>query len=385
MRPRKEITAESAAGLLVSSAMVAKLLADYPDAESRLDRAAVLAGAAGHPGIKYRALAEKAALCYVWGRFDQGLELAGRVISEGGPEPDENQASALNTAGNIHLRRCEFDAAEKKFRRALEHYRSLGKEISIGTVINNLANIYNIRGDSRQAEALYREALERFQGQNDIFRTAHVMYSLSQVLLALKETEEAKRCLLVSLDLRRSIQDYRGTVNNLLKQVGIYTDELDYVRAGESLAQADGIIREHRLTDPHLKAYREGEAGLLYFSMGEYGTAEECFLRLIELARPMNEKTYLSRGYFCLGKARVFKNGNGEGIADIKKGIELAESGDLPCELKDAWIYLVESYCRLQQRPQAEEAARCYVREAVKQGDPGEKAEAEMSGILRNQ
>jgi tetratricopeptide (TPR) repeat protein len=288
----------------------------------------------------------------------------------------------MNTSGNIHLRRCEFDSAEKCFRQALKHYRSLGKEISIGTVTNNLANIFNIRGDSLQAKALYQEALVCFQGQNDIFRIAHVMYSLSQVLLALKETEEGKRCLQASLDLRRRIQDYRGIVNNLLKQVGIYTDEQNIERAGEALEEADAIIGQHKLTDPHLKAYREGEAGLMHSAAGNYRMAEECFLRLIELSQQMNEKSFIARGYFCLGRARVFKDGNGAGIGDIRRGIELAREGELPVELKDAWICLVECHSRLGQAAQAREAAREYVAEAVRQGDERVQAEAEVQAII---
>jgi tetratricopeptide (TPR) repeat protein len=382
MHPKKEITAEAVVRLLINSALVAKLLADYPDAEARLDRAAALAGTSDLEGKRQKALAEKAALYYVWGRFDQGLELAGLVISAGGEEQNENRASALNTSGNIHLRRCEFDQAEKCFRRALDYYRGLKMETSIGTVINNLANIYNIRGDSQKAKLLYLEALERFEGQNDIYRTAHVLHSLSQVLLALEDTDQAKHCLHRSLDLRRSIQDHRGLVNNLLKQAGIFTDEQNFNEAGKKLGQADVIIREHKLTDPHLKAYREGEAGIFYFFTGEFDQAEGCFLRLIDLSGQMKEASFLARGYSWLGKVRVFRDGTGAGIADIRKGIELAESGDLPCELKDAWIYLMECHRRLGQREPADQAARNYAREALKQGDTREKADAEIARIL---
>jgi tetratricopeptide (TPR) repeat protein len=382
MRPKKEITPEAVVMLLVNSALVAKLLADYPDAESRLDRAAALAETAGLAGMKLRVLSEKAGLYYQWGRYDDGLELAARVITTGGSEYSEYLAGALNTAGNIHLRRCEFDEAEGCFRKALDNFRKLKMEISVGTATNNLANIHNIRGDSRQAKQLYQEALEKFEGQNDMYRSAHVMYSLAQIHFGLKQTVEARHYLNKSSELRRSIQDYRGMTNNLLMQIGMLTDERDFDGARELLRQADQVIAEHKLTDPHLRAYREGEAGLFHLTAGEYDQAEGCFLRLIEMSQRMKEASFISRGYSCLGKARVLRDGNGNGIADIKKGIELAAAADLPLELKDSWSYITECYCRLGMTGPAEQAAREYVREAVKQGDTMERAEAEIAKLF---
>ncbi|MBI4727536.1 tetratricopeptide repeat protein [candidate division TA06 bacterium] len=368
--------------LLINSALVAKLLTDYPDAEFRLNRAASLAETVGQAEMKNRVLTEKAGLYYQWGRLDEGLALAERVISAGGTEYSENQASAWNASGNIHLRRCSFGPAEECFLQALEHYQKLGMDTSVGIVRNNLANIHNIQGNYPRAMELYRQALDCFEKQNDIFRTAHVLYSMGQIVLALKDTAQAKSLLKRSLALGRMVQDYRGITNNLLMQFGILTDERDFDGARELLRQADQVMMEHKLTDPHLKAYRDGETGLFHFAAGKYDLAEICLLRLIELSQKMKESSFLSRGYSFLGKTRVFKNGNEEGIADIKKGIELAESGDLPLELKDGWTYLVECYCRLGKTELAELAAQSYVREAIKQGNLREKAEAEITRYL---
>lgn len=382
MRPKNEITVEKVVKLLVNSALVAKLLTDYPDAESRLNRAAALAETVGQADMKNRVLTEKAGLYYQWGRLDEGLALAERVISAGGANYDENQAGALNTAGNIHLRRCEFDAAEKSFLQALEHFSQLKMEISLGTATNNLANIHNIQGNYPRAMELYRQALDCFEKQNDIFRTAHVLYSMGQIVLALKDTAQAKALLNRSLALRRMVQDYRGITNNLLMQIGMLTDELDFDGARELLRQADQVMLEHKLTDPHLRAYRDGEAGLFHFAAGEYDLAEICLLRLIELSYKMKESSFLSRGYSFLGKTRVFKNGNEEGLADIKKGIELAESGNLPLELKDGWAYITECYCRLGQMEPARQAAQNFARLALEQGNSREMVDAEIARLL---
>lgn len=380
----RPVSPEKVVSLLVDSALVAKLMADYPDAEKRLDRAIELSLAWGHDF--HRALSEKAALYYLWGKFDRGLQIAHEVIEAGGGKNSESLASAHNTSGNIHLRLCEFDLAEDHFKQALEHYRQMGMEISIGTVINNLANIYNIRGDYSRARDLYLNALEKFEAQNDIFRTSHVLHSLGQITLAIKDNVLARQYLERSLALRSKIQDYRGIVNNLLIQIGILTDEKDFEGARDRLFRADQIIKDHGLTDPHIKVYRDGEAGIFHFTVAEYDQAERCFLGLIGLAEKMGLATFTAGGYSWLGKTKVFRDGRGEGISDILKGAELAESGKLPYELKNAKLYLAECYSRLGQPAQAEDAARSYVEEAVRQGTDQEQAQKEvrtaMAGAL---
>ncbi len=63
----RPVSPEKVVSLLVDSALVAKLMADYPDAEKRLDRAIELSLAWGHDF--HRALSEKAALYYLWGQI----------------------------------------------------------------------------------------------------------------------------------------------------------------------------------------------------------------------------------------------------------------------------------------------------------------------------
>ncbi|MDQ7798356.1 MAG: tetratricopeptide repeat protein [Candidatus Edwardsbacteria bacterium] len=382
MRVRIKITAEEVVKLLVNSSLVLKLLVDYPEAESRLDRAIGLAERFEQGNLKHRALSEKASLYYLWGKLDEGLELTRAVISEGGAEHAEILASAWNTAGNIHLRCCSFEMAEHSFLRALDQYQKMEMETSVGIVRNNLANIHNIQGNYTRALELYRQALECFERQNDLFRTAHVLYSMGQIVLALKDTAQAKDLLNRSLALRQVVQDYRGIINNLLMQVGILTDERDYNGAREQLRQTDQIMKERKITDSHLWAYRDGEAGLFHFAAGEYDRAEACLLRLIELSQKIKESSFLSRGYSCLGRTRVFRDGTLAGIADIKKGIELAQAGNLPLELKDSWAYLMECYSRLGQMESARQAAQNYARVALEQGADQAAVDSEIARTL---
>lgn len=362
------ITAEKVTRLLVNSALVCKHLARYQTAEERLKKASWLSEVFGLEKMEIRVMAEEAALCYIRGRLDAGMSLALKVVSDATENAAEFQPGAWNTLGNIRLRRCEFDQAEKAFCRALEYYQAQGQEILIGICLNNLANIHNIRGECRQALGIYQQALAIFERHGDAFRTAHVLHAVSQMHLSMQDLPQAKASLARSLELRYRMQDYRGIVNGLLEMIGLDTDLKELDSAIENLRQADELMESLGLDDPHLTTYRDGTAGILYFNRGEYDLAERCFLRLIETSEKMDFAEFLAGGYNWLGKNRVFRDRTPDGLADISRGIELASSRDLPYELRNGWIYTAECCRLLGDREGMVRAAEKYRETALAQG-----------------
>lgn len=382
MSVRHEVTPGAVTDLLVNSSLVCKLLARYQDSGDRLERAARMAESSGDLLRGYRVASEKAALCYTRGLLDEGLELARRVIEAGYGKTGEHQASALNTAGNIHLRRCQFEQAEALFTRALEHYRGQGKEISVGIILNNRGNISNVRGDYAKALQLYGEALGIFERHGDTFRTAHVLHSTSQILLSQHQYTQAKANLLRSLDLRLRIEDHRGVVNSLLVMVGLETDLKDFNAAREHLRQVDETLEAHGMGEFHMIAYRHGTAGILHFNAGDLDEAEECFLKLIGISENKCFAEFLAGGWNWLGKTRVYRDRTPVGLDDIRKGIGLAEAGQLPYEAKNGWGYLAECLLILGDREGAARAADRYKDAALKQGLPEHEVERSVRGLL---
>lgn len=343
---RREVTPGAVTDLLVNSSLVCKLLARYQDSGDRLERAARMAESSGDLLRGYRVAAERAALCYTMGLLDEGLELARRVIEAGYVHTGEHQASALNTAGNIHLRRCQFEQAEAFFTRALEHYRGQGKEISVGIILNNLGNIHNIRGDSRRALELYHQALGIFERHGDSFRTAHALHAISQMHQFQRDYAQARSFQMRSLGLRQRMQDHRGIVNGFLVLAVIETELGNFGSAMGHLADADEAIESHGLREPHIMAFRHGTAGTLFFDRGDFDRAETCFLELIEVSRGMGSVEFVSGGYNWLGRTRVTRDRSDTGLQDIKRGLEIATERGLLVQQQDGWHFLAES-CRL--------------------------------------
>lgn len=364
--------------LLLNSAMVCKLTAAYSEAEGRFDKARRLALAFGDEHRYLKAISEKAALYYITGKLDEGLALAAEAAGSSGPASEETRASAWNAAGNIHLRRCDFGKAEQAFRQALGYYQAAGKEISVAIVRNNLANIHNVRGEQRQAMELYDSALKTFERHGDDFRTAHVLYSISQMHQYLEEHARAKACLMRSLVLRQRMQDYRGIVNCLLTLISNETELRDFQSAAEHLEKVDGMMAEHRITDPHLDAFRQGTAGILYFSRSDHEKAEDCFLHLIAIAEQNGFSEFLAGGYQWMGKNRVFRDHSRDGLEDIRHGIRVAQENDLPHHKLEGFSFLAECCQLLGDREGMEEATRRYAAAALEQGMPKEELEAKL-------
>lgn len=382
MPRNQEISALKVFDLLVNSALVLKLMAGYQEAGRRLERARLFAAAAGNESAELKAVSEAAALCYIWGRLDQGLAFVEQVLKCEGNAFEESRASAWNTAGNINLRRCDFEAAEACFLKALERYRLLGREISMGIILNNLANIGNVRGDYDKALDLYRQALGTFEKYRDSFRIAHVLHSISQILLSQHDYAGAKSGLLRSLELRQRMQDHRGVANSLLVLVGLETDLKDFGAAREHLRQVDETLETHGMGEPHLIAYRQGTAGILHFNAGGLDEAEACFLKLIGISEQGGFAEFLAGGWNWLGKTRVHRDRTPAGLDDIRKGIGLAEAGKLPYELKNGWGYMAECLMLLGDREGAAQAAALYREAALNQGLPADEVERNVGALL---
>lgn len=370
MAGRHDITPGVLMDLLVNSSLVCKILARYQESGDRLERAARVAESSGDLLRGYRVAAERAALCYIRGRLDEGLQLARRVIGAEGCQAGESRASCLNTEGNIHLRRCEFEQAEDSFRRALELYQGTGRELSVGITLNNLGNIHNIRGESQGALELYHRALEIFQRFGDSFRTAHVLHAICQMQQYQRDFAQARSYQMRSLELRHRMQDYRGIVNGLLVLAVIETDLLNYEAALERLLEADALIETHGLREPHILAFRHGTAGTLYFDTGEFDKAETCFIELIEISRGMGSVEFLSGGHNWLGKTRVTRDKSELGLADIRQGLEIAAARGLTVQEQDGWNFMALCCRLLGKKEESLRAAERYAEISRRMGVP---------------
>ncbi|MEK7487680.1 MAG: tetratricopeptide repeat protein, partial [Planctomycetota bacterium] len=115
-------------------------------------------------------------------------------------------ANSLNNLATLLQDKGDYQNAEPFYRRSLGIYEKvLGKEhISVANSLNNLASLLSARGNYEDAEPLFRRALlilEKVLG-NDHPDVANILYNLGILLTQQKRTEEGKKYLLSSFDIR---------------------------------------------------------------------------------------------------------------------------------------------------------------------------------------
>lgn len=140
-------------------------------------------------------------------------------------------ANALKGEGLI-------DSALYYNKKALATYEKIGYK-SIGTVLNNLGNIYALKGELEQAESHYNRALEISSERKRAAVVALSQYNLGRLYLELNELEKARLSLLVAYKY--------WSESNKYKELSSVTKELSSLYS--QLNQPDSALNYEHVHD----------------------------------------------------------------------------------------------------------------------------------------
>jgi tetratricopeptide (TPR) repeat protein len=216
---------------------------------------------------------------------EQALELAEAIF----PSPNSNLAASLNNLAGLYQAKGEYDQAEPLHLRVLKiNEASLGEDHPfVATTLNNLAELYKAKGKYDRAEPLYLRALKINEASlgKDHPDVATILNNLAVLYQAKSENDRAEPLHLSALKIREASlgkdhPDVAMTLNNLAvlyEAKGEYdpTEPL-YVRALK--------IRETKLGKDHpLVATTLNDLAGLYAAKGEYDSAEPLYVRALKI------------------------------------------------------------------------------------------------------
>jgi tetratricopeptide (TPR) repeat protein len=118
-------------------------------------------------------------------------------------------ADSLNNIGNLYFRRRELNEAQRYFEQALAIYRRTDNQSRTAAVLNNLANVLELKPDYAAAETLYREAVDiarRIHGDSHP-STALYLRNLGESLRGQDKLKEADAIHSEALAVRASLLD----------------------------------------------------------------------------------------------------------------------------------------------------------------------------------
>ncbi|XYI00861.1 tetratricopeptide repeat protein [Sorangium sp. So ce1128] len=229
---------------------------------------------------------------YGHGRFDAAISLAERVLALrekalGSEHPDV--AMSLNNLALLYDTKGDYAKAEPLHQRALRiKEKELGSEHpDVATSLNNLASLYQTEGDYAKAEPLYQRALrilEKALGSEhpDV---ATLLDNLASLYFTKEDYAKAEplfqRALrILEKALGSEHPDVATSLNNL---ASLYQTEGDYARA-EPLFQRALRILEKALGSEHPNvAASLNNLAALYHSKGDYARAEPLLQRALRI------------------------------------------------------------------------------------------------------
>jgi CHAT domain-containing protein/tetratricopeptide (TPR) repeat protein len=229
---------------------------------------------------------------YKAGKYAEATEKAKQLIAIRekvlGPE-HPSVGSALNNLAELYSVQGLHAEAERLFKRSLSVYEmALGPDhTNAGNPLNNLAGLYQAQGRYAEAEPLFTRSLaigERALGPEhpDVATSLNNLAGLYQAQGRYPQAELFyKRCLAVRQKVLGSEhQDVGASLNNL---AGLYRDQGRYAEA-EPLYKRSLTIWEKALGPEHPDMGRLlNNLALLYEDQGRYADAEPLFKRSLTI------------------------------------------------------------------------------------------------------
>jgi predicted ATPase/DNA-binding SARP family transcriptional activator len=185
---------------------------------------------------------------HIHGYLAEGRQAFESALAITGLEPSELRANALNMIGILAGEQGDFDAAQAKFRAALEDARAVGATRAISSALVNLGNMAFYRGELDEARELYKESIEYFASLGDIRGQALAKENVGLMALTADDVDEAVTWLTDALELARDVGDDREVAAASRSLAAAMIERGDAAHATSLVAESLALARE--LSEP---------------------------------------------------------------------------------------------------------------------------------------
>lgn len=197
-------------------------------------------------------------------------------------ESKEERALYLNEAGCELKCIGKYTEALPLLEQSLSLYQKIGDREGEGTTLNNISQIYDVRGDYATALMYLEQSLVLFREISDKVYEGRTLNNISQIYRARGDCAAALMYLEQSLAISREIGDKAGedcTLNNI---GNIYRVLGDYSKALACLEQALAIQQE--FSNRYGQVYTSWNIGRAYEKQGNLKQAEAYISQAVQLA-----------------------------------------------------------------------------------------------------
>jgi tetratricopeptide (TPR) repeat protein len=212
---------------------------------------------------------------------------------------DETRASILDNLGNVYRIRGDLDEAEKMHGKSLESNERLENFEGIASNYNNLGIIYKTRGELDKAEEMQKKSLEinerlgKLEGMANNYGNLCVIYGIRG------ELDKAEEMQMKSLEINERLKRFEGIANDYSNLGIIYKNRGELDKAEEMHKKSLEINR--RLGRLEGMANDYGNLGNIYENRGDLNKAEEMHKKSLEIEERLGRLEGMANDYSNLG------------------------------------------------------------------------------------
>ena len=183
--------------------------------------------------------------------------------------------SGLNTVSNAYLSKDDYEAALNYLLRALPLCEETGNKEALGTISENIGDIYFYKGDDAKALSYYNKSI------HELGNTANSPFAyngIGKVYLRQGNTEEALKYHNIAFGIAEKLGGKLHMARSLQGIANVYFSKKDYKSALNYYNKAEIIVEELKST-PNLKDIYQ-QTALAYEKAGDYKNAFKYQIRL---------------------------------------------------------------------------------------------------------
>jgi tetratricopeptide (TPR) repeat protein len=196
---------------------------------------------------------------------------------------EQQSVRAMNILALIRCSQEDIADAAHLWQAALGEARSIGDQLMVGMICQNLGVVANIHGDLREARLLYLECIAASIGADNEPAAMAAYNNLGMVCVDLEEWMEAEIYFARGIEIAEQLGDTATLVRLYENRAEplIYVGE--FARAEAALKQAERLAPE--IGDVRAQSDVERFRGRMARLQGEYGRAEQHLERALKIAR----------------------------------------------------------------------------------------------------
>jgi len=236
---------------------------------------------------------------YKLGLLDAALALSHRALEQFVSPGSEEEAMIAENLAIVFQTRGDLDEAEKLHRTSLEIAKKLGLLEGMATIYGNLGEIFHTHGDLNEAQKVLRKAMEINEKLGRLDLMAVNYGNLGRILETPGELDEAEKMHRRALDINKKLGRLEGMSNNYGNLGGIF------LRRG-ALDDAENMLRKALEINEKLGQFEGmgvnyGNLGNIFQMRGDLDGAERMYRKALAIDEQLERLEGMANQYGNMG------------------------------------------------------------------------------------